>query len=318
MHPPLRRHTLADLLHRSAKRHPAKTAIVCGTTEWSYAAFDAVCDRVAAGLAERGVGKGSKVAVLARNSHGFAALRFALARLGAVMVPINFMLKAEEVGYILRHAGAAILVTFVSSADAVRASSASPESVATVQGLIESLGGVPMYMDPTEHDTYAAGVSHLPILMSVALFRMVRDSKGWEDAGLLAGPAFRDLTRLASGEPTMSRDIMETNRAAVIHWLDRYQDELYAVRAAVELGGQPLMDLFTSTAFDRDTYILNPIVRRRPEGPEAPSSQDAIGRLFVGGLYDKLKEMTQKTQTAAARTSVDPELRKKLEELEKR
>ena len=50
--------------------------------------------------------KGDRVAVLARNSHAFAALRFALARLGAVLVPINFMLKADEVAYILRHAGA--------------------------------------------------------------------------------------------------------------------------------------------------------------------------------------------------------------------
>ena len=51
------------------------------------------------------------MAVLARNSHGFAALRFALARMGAVMVPINFMLKADEVAYILRHAGAETLAT---------------------------------------------------------------------------------------------------------------------------------------------------------------------------------------------------------------
>ena len=107
----VRRQTLADLLHRSAKRHPAKTAIVCGDTRWSYAELDALCDRVAAGLAERGIAKGTRVAVLARNSHGFAALRFALARLGAVLVPINFMLKAEEAAYILRHAGAQMLAT---------------------------------------------------------------------------------------------------------------------------------------------------------------------------------------------------------------
>ena len=60
-------------------------------------------------MAQRGIGKCDAVAVLARNSHGFAALRFALARLGAVLVPINFMLKAEEVAYILRHAGARTL-----------------------------------------------------------------------------------------------------------------------------------------------------------------------------------------------------------------
>jgi fatty-acyl-CoA synthase len=107
----LRRHTLGDLLHRSAARHPDKPAVVCGATRWSYAEFDALCDRVAAGLAERGVGKGDRFAILARNSHGFAALRFALARLGAVLVPINFMLKADEAAYILRHAGAEWLAT---------------------------------------------------------------------------------------------------------------------------------------------------------------------------------------------------------------
>ncbi|MCW5610699.1 MAG: acyl-CoA synthetase [Rubrivivax sp.] len=111
MHPALRRQTLADLLHRSAARHPDKLAIACGDTRWSYGEFDAVCSRVAAGLATRGVAQGDRVAILARNSHGFAALRFALARLGAVLVPINFMLKADEAAYILRHAGARWLAT---------------------------------------------------------------------------------------------------------------------------------------------------------------------------------------------------------------
>ncbi len=109
--PSLRRQTLADLLRRTAKRLPQRTAIICGATEWTYADFDRICDRLATGLAHRGVTKGSRVAVLARNSHGFAALRFALARLGAVLVPINFMLKPEEVAYILRHAGAEMLAT---------------------------------------------------------------------------------------------------------------------------------------------------------------------------------------------------------------
>ncbi|MEJ8809943.1 fatty acyl-CoA synthetase [Variovorax ureilyticus] len=106
-----RRQTLADLLRRSARRYPDKLAIACGETRWTYAEFDAICSRVAGALARHGIGKGERVAVLARNSHAFAALRFALARLGAVLVPINFMLKSEEVAYILRHAGASMLAT---------------------------------------------------------------------------------------------------------------------------------------------------------------------------------------------------------------
>ena len=124
MNPIVHRQTLTDLLRRSAKRAPSKLAIVCGDTRWSYREFDAVCERVAAALAERGIVKGSRVAVLARNSHAFAALRFALARLGAVLVPINFMLKPEEAAYILRHAGATMLATDSALAALARAAAA--------------------------------------------------------------------------------------------------------------------------------------------------------------------------------------------------
>ena len=120
----VRRQTIADALHRTAQRLPAKTAIVCGSVSWTYAAFNALVSRLAAGLHSIGVGQGDKVAVLARNSHGFAALRFALARRGAVMVPINFMLKADEVAYILRHAGAATLATDSGLAELAQAAAA--------------------------------------------------------------------------------------------------------------------------------------------------------------------------------------------------
>ena len=108
-HPALRRQTLADLLHRTAARLPHKPAILCGDTAWTWREFDALVTRLAAGLHAQGVAKGEHVGVLARNSHGFAALRFALARLGAVLVPVNFMLNADEAAYILRHAGVKLL-----------------------------------------------------------------------------------------------------------------------------------------------------------------------------------------------------------------
>ena len=129
MHPAIRRQTIADLLHRTAKRYPGKMGLVCGGTRWTFAEFDAVVERVAAGLSHMGVGHASRVAVLARNSHGFAALRFALARLGAVLVPINFMLRAEEVAYILKHAGAQTLATDSSLAETARAAAAMDTAV---------------------------------------------------------------------------------------------------------------------------------------------------------------------------------------------
>ena len=103
------RQTLGDILHRSAARDPRKTAIVCGEVSWTFAELDEICDRAAAGLLEIGVRAGDRVAILSRNSHAFAALRFALARLGAVLVPINFMLNPDEASFVLRHAGARFL-----------------------------------------------------------------------------------------------------------------------------------------------------------------------------------------------------------------
>lgn len=113
MTPAVRSHTLGDLLRRTAARLPHKTAIRCGATTWTYREFDALVSRLANGLAQglagAPVAAGDKVAVLSRNSHAFAALRFALARLGAVIVPINFMLNADEVAYILKHSQARLL-----------------------------------------------------------------------------------------------------------------------------------------------------------------------------------------------------------------
>jgi fatty-acyl-CoA synthase len=104
-----RQHSVGDLPRRTAARYPDKLAIYFGDTRWTYREFDAICDRLANGLIERGLTAGDRVAILSRNSHAFAALRFALARIGGVLVPINFMLNAQEISYILRSSGAVAL-----------------------------------------------------------------------------------------------------------------------------------------------------------------------------------------------------------------
>ncbi len=101
-----RRHRLADLLQRSAARFPRKIALVYGDLRQTYAELDDTVNRCANAIAARGIGRGDHVALLSRNNHAFVVIRFALARLGAVVVPINFMLNAAEVAYILGNAEA--------------------------------------------------------------------------------------------------------------------------------------------------------------------------------------------------------------------
>ncbi|THF60350.1 acyl-CoA synthetase [Pseudothauera rhizosphaerae] len=105
-----RQHCIGDILRRTARRVPDKTAILCGEVSWTYRQFDRVCDRIANALIDRGVRQGDRVAILSRNSHAFAAMRFAIARMGAILVPVNFMLNADEIAFILRSSGAETLL----------------------------------------------------------------------------------------------------------------------------------------------------------------------------------------------------------------
>jgi fatty-acyl-CoA synthase len=106
-----RQHALGDLLHRTAKRYPTKLAVVAGERRVTFAEFDEAVNRCANSLSAKGLDKGDRLALLSHNSWEFAVLAFATARLGVILVPVNFMLNAEEIGFILGDSGAKSLVT---------------------------------------------------------------------------------------------------------------------------------------------------------------------------------------------------------------
>ncbi len=105
-----RQHGLGDLLRRTAARHPDKTAVVAGDLRVTYVEFEAAANRTAHALADRGLVKGDRLALLSHNSWEYAVLVFATAKLGVVLVPLNFMLGAEEIGFVLKHSGATAVV----------------------------------------------------------------------------------------------------------------------------------------------------------------------------------------------------------------
>ncbi|PMR74782.1 long-chain-fatty-acid--CoA ligase [Billgrantia endophytica] len=92
-----------------ARRRPMHTAIVYGEDRVSYRAFDQRIRRLAALLAQRGIGEGDVVALFMKNSPAFLEIAFAASHVGAVFLPVNFRLAADEVSYILADAGAKLL-----------------------------------------------------------------------------------------------------------------------------------------------------------------------------------------------------------------
>ncbi len=97
-------YTLNGALASRAGRDPSRPFMLCNGRTWSWGEFAQTVDATARVLAERGIRKGDRMAVMARNCDGHVILLFALARLGAIMVPVNPEFSIEEAKYVLHHA----------------------------------------------------------------------------------------------------------------------------------------------------------------------------------------------------------------------
>src|ERR1700681_5024629 len=102
---------LSDLIERNAAFTPDNPAIVFEGKVLNYAAFGARIEHTARALkAEFGVGRGDRVAILSLNRPDYLVLLYACARLGAMLVPLNWRLAMAEQMFILSDAGVKVLV----------------------------------------------------------------------------------------------------------------------------------------------------------------------------------------------------------------
>ncbi|MCC6226079.1 MAG: prephenate dehydrogenase/arogenate dehydrogenase family protein [Microthrixaceae bacterium] len=109
-----------------------------------------------------------------------------------------------------------------------------PEAYATVHSMVGSLGAEVVTLDPGEHDSVVAVISHVPHLTAATLMRLAAGRADRHGALLrLAAGGFRDMTRIASGHPGIWPDICAENRDAIVSALDELIDELGAVRSTV-------------------------------------------------------------------------------------
>jgi len=104
--------TLNALLDRSAQEGGERTALVLGDHSLTFAGVRREALSVAEGLRQAGISRGDRVAIIHRNAPEFVVAYFALVRLGAIAVPINFMVsKPDELAYMLNDCGAVGVVT---------------------------------------------------------------------------------------------------------------------------------------------------------------------------------------------------------------
>jgi prephenate dehydrogenase len=98
------------------------------------------------------------------------------------------------------------------------------------------IGARPLVIGAEEHDYLVAGISHLPLALAAALTLVVGEDPSRSELWRLAATGFRDVTRLASGNPLMGRDILLTNSDKVRLWLRRLKYRLEALEQLLDDG----------------------------------------------------------------------------------
>ena len=174
--------SIASILAESATRHASRTAVVMGPQSVTYADLWLGARRCAAALRERGVGPGDRVAVLIPNVPDFPVTYYGVLALGAVVVPVHALLKAEEIEYVLRDSGATLLVCHdalqgegAKGAELAEVPLVSPAALAgeaAVETYVQREPGdaaVILYTSGTTGKPKGAVLSHLNVVMNVTV-----------------------------------------------------------------------------------------------------------------------------------------------------
>ena len=123
-----------------------------------------------------------------------------------------------------------------------------------VSELVEAVGAHPVVIDAITHDRLVAGVSHAAFLLSVAYVLGVAHRPGWPEASRLAAGGFRDMSRLAAGEPDMYAGVVRTNRQNLLEVLDAINAELGRIRRHIEADDPRLIELFEEARAVRERW----------------------------------------------------------------
>lgn len=181
---------------------------------------------------------------------------------------------------------------------------AGDDAVRTVLGMVAALGAEPYFVDPHEHDAYVAGISHLPFLISAALMNATSSDPAWRDMKTLTAGGFRDVSRLAAGSPTMHRDIVVTNRDAVIRWIDSFVDSLSEVKASLQADDERARKevlAYLTRARDARAEWATQTTREgellHNTGAElaAEGVSDQMGRMLLGGFSRRRRALVERS-----------------------
>jgi len=133
-----------------------------------------------------------------------------------------------------------------------------PELLQKATDVWAAIGAQVLRMTPENHDGAFAAVSHLPHMLAFAYFNSVARQPAGRDYLSLAGPGFRDFTRIAASDPTMWRDVLMSNREEVLKQSMRFRHTLEAMEHALKSGNtEALEDMIRGASEARAGWQMN-------------------------------------------------------------
>lgn len=133
-----------------------------------------------------------------------------------------------------------------------------PALVQKATDVWSAIGCQVLKMTPENHDAAFAAVSHLPHLLAFAYFSAVARQPAGNDFLSLAGPGFRDFTRIAASDPAVWRDILISNREEILKQSLRFRHTLDAIEHVIRSGnGEALEDLIRQAADARANWQMS-------------------------------------------------------------
>jgi len=123
-----------------------------------------------------------------------------------------------------------------------------------ITDLVKAVGAHPVFMDAITHDRLVAGVSHAAFLLSVGYVLALSHRKDWPEASRLAAGGFRDMSRLAAGDPDLYLGVVRTNRELMLEVLDEITKELARLRRHLEADDPRLVELFEEARAVRERW----------------------------------------------------------------
>ena len=133
-----------------------------------------------------------------------------------------------------------------------------PDLVQKATDVWAAIGAQVLRMSPENHDAAFAAVSHLPHMLAFAYFNSVARQPAGRDFLSLAGPGFRDFTRIAASDPAVWRDILMSNREELLKQSMRFRHTLDAMEHVIKTGNaDALEDLIRSSSDARSGWQMS-------------------------------------------------------------